>query len=103
MHQQPPYTPLLRSTNSAKASHVDASSCLMVSGMLDLSKPRSYSCADHKCAPSSEFRQVVAKRIAALPQGPVGARAAEGVTVASELLSPLFAVGPNDCGSPFDC
>ena len=26
MHQQPPYTPLLRSTSSAKASHVEASS-----------------------------------------------------------------------------
>ena len=28
MHQQPPNTPLLRSTRAAKASHVDSSSAL---------------------------------------------------------------------------
>ncbi len=30
MHQQPPKTPLLRSTNAANASHVDSSSALTV-------------------------------------------------------------------------
>jgi hypothetical protein len=30
MHQQPPKTPLLRSTNAAKASHVDGSRALIV-------------------------------------------------------------------------
>jgi hypothetical protein len=30
MHQQPPKTPLLRSTNAANASHVDSSRALTV-------------------------------------------------------------------------